>query len=75
MGLYLQSFAPSQSSSSRLDKTLLQLKGVAVGALGASGDFCAGISLLEGRGRLAAGQAVRGHGCPQRAGVVPLAEL
>lgn len=53
----------------------MQLKGVAVGALGASGDFCAGISLLEGRGRLAAGQAARGHGCPQRAGVVPLAEL
>jgi len=52
-------------SSFRLGKTLLQLKRVGFRVLGASRDFCAGISLLEGWGRLAAGQAARGQGCPK----------
>lgn len=54
----------------------MQLKGVAVGALGASRGFSARISPLEGRGRLAAGQETCGQGClkPDSAELVLLSE-
>lgn len=57
--LYLQLFMPLQLSSSRLDKTFLQLKGVAAVALGASRDFVLGFHcLMAGEGWLPARQHV-----------------